>query len=336
MKPTVILTAALLCALSPICFAKPIKEFILAGQANKDQPADPSKDLALDPEKAGFDFSIQGEYETVAGEKHGAQVIALGGGTFRVCLLTGGLPGAGWDGINNAQAEGRLENGKLSASAESYTAMVTQEGMEVKGISGKRSMKLKKVVRKSPSLGAKPPKGAIVLFDGTNVDAWHGTMDERKLLASGAETKQKFTSFTLHVEFILPFQPFAREQERGNSGVFMQGRYECQILDSFGLNGESNECGGIYSFAKPLVNMCFPPLSWQTYDVDFTAPKWVNGKKTANARVSIHHNGVIIHKDFELPNNTPFAGPETAEPGGLGLQNHGNPVFFRNIWLQEK
>ena len=82
--------------------------------------------------------------------------------------------------------------------------------------------------------------------------------------------------------------------------------------------------------------MCFPPLSWQTFDVDFTAAKWVDGKKTANAKVTIRHNGVLIHKDYELPDHTPFAAPETAEPGGLGLQNHGNPVFFRNIWLLEK
>lgn len=207
--------------------------------------------------------------------------------------------------------------------------------MEVEDNAGKR-IKLKKVVRKSSSLGAKPPKGAVVLFDGTNVDAWHGEMDDRKLLAFGASTKNKYNSFTLHLEFILPFEPHAREQGRGNSGVFMQGRYECQILDSFGLSGDSNECGGIYSLAKPLVNMCYPPLSWQTYDIDFTAAKWIDGKKASNAKVSVSHNGVIIHKDYELPSNTPFAGPEGAEPGGLELQNHGNPVFFRNIWLLEK
>jgi len=131
--------------------------------------------------------------------------------------------------------------------------------------------------------------------------------------------------------------PTARGQGRGNSGVYIQGRYECQVLDSFGLEGEENECGGIYSIAKPAVNMCFPPLAWQTYDIDFTAAKFdEQGKKTKNARVTIKHNGVNIYDDMELPHGTPGWHEEGPEPDALFLQNHGNPVAFRNIWVVEK
>jgi hypothetical protein len=103
------------------------------------------------------------------------------------------------------------------------------------------------------------------------------------------------------------------------------------------LEGEDNECGGIYSMAKPAVNMCFPPLAWQTYDIDFTAARFdEDGNKMKNARVTIKHNGVVIHDDLELPHGTPGRYPEGPEPQGLFLQDHGNPVVFRNIWVVEK
>ncbi len=298
--------------------------------------ADANQDLALDPTKAGPDFAIQGEYEAAPADKLGVQVIALGGGAFRVCIEAGGLPGAGWDGMGKVQLEGKTEGGKVAVNGKGWNVTVDESGVTAIDDTDKRTVKLKKVLRQSPTMGAKPPEGAIVLFDGSNVDAWNGSMDERKLLKYGATTKQKFTSFTLHLEFMLPFKPYGRGQDRGNSGLYIQERYECQVLDSFGLNGENNECGGIYTIAKPRVNMCFPPLSWQTYDVDFTAASWADGKKTTNAKATIRHNGVIIHQDQDLPKNTGGGKDENAEPGGLHLQDHGNPTFYRNIWLLEK
>jgi hypothetical protein len=119
--------------------------------------------------------------------------------------------------------------------------------------------------------------------------------------------------------------------------MYVHGRYEVQILDSFGLEGKDNECGGIYQIAEPDVNMCFPPLAWQTYDADFQAARYDDqGNKTANARLTVRHNGVVIHDDLELPRATPGRYGEGPEPGPLFLQDHGNPVVFRNIWIVEK
>jgi hypothetical protein len=164
-------------------------------------------------------------------------------------------------------------------------------------------------------------------------------MDEaRHLLAAGTKSKQSFQNFTAHVEFLLPFKPYGRGQDRANSGVYLQDRYEIQVLDSFGLKGENNECGGIYTLAAPLVNMCYPPLTWQTYDIDFTAVKYDDtGKKTKNAVLTLKHNGVLVHDHLELKSNTPGNGKkEDATPGPFQLQGHGNPVFYRNIWVVPK
>ena len=114
----------------------------------------------------------------------------------------------------------------------------------------------------------------------------------------------------------------------------MQGRYETQILDSFGLSGEMNETGGIYSIAHPSVNACLPPLSWQTYDVEFTAAEFRDGKKVTNARMTVHLNGILIHAKQDLPHST-TASPvkDGPGPGPVYLQDHGNPVHFRNVWV---
>ena len=115
------------------------------------------------------------------------------------------------------------------------------------------------------------------------------------------------------------------------------GSYETQMLDSFGLEGKDNECGGIYKVAPPKVNMCLPPLAWQTYDVDFTAPRFEGGKKVKNARVTVRHNGVVVHDDVEITTLTPGGTLKEERPAGpLHLQNHDNPVRYRNIWVLPK
>ena len=134
--------------------------------------------------------------------------------------------------------------------------------MTVVGVDGKVKLELKQTVRHSSTEGARPPKGAIVLFDGTTAKNFeHGTLLKDKNLLSEATSKQGFADYTLHVEFRLSYMPFAREQGRSNSGVYLHDCYEIQVLDSFGLEGENNECGGFYQLRKPDVNMCFPPLT---------------------------------------------------------------------------
>ena len=299
-------------------------------------------EAVLDPAKAGPDFKIQGEYtgETAEGDRIGLNIIALGDGKFRAVGFEGGLPGDGWTKENpKHQFAVTTKDGMMvfkEKDGSEYTAEF-RDGKLVSFLDGQPFSTFKKVTRKSPTIGSKPPKGAVVLFDGTDAKKFKpGKISEDKLLIQGANSIQRFQSHKLHIEFLLPFKPTARGQGRGNSGCYLQGRYEVQVLDSFGLEGRNNECGGIYSIKDPDLNMCYPPLSWQTYDVEFTAAQFKDGKKVADAVITVFHNGVKIHDKVKLPKRTtasPLA--EGPEPGFLHLQNHGNPVRYRNIWVME-
>ncbi len=162
-------------------------------------------------------------------------------------------------------------------------------------------------------------------------------MTEDGLLMEGGTSKQKFGGGKIHIEFRLPYVPTGRGQGRGNSGIYVQGKYEVQMLDSFGLEGKHNECGGLYSQKDPDVNMCFPPLTWQTYDIELTSAKVDgDGNVVANPRLTVVHNGVTIHDDVEMAKPTPGGRGSLAEPGPISLQNHGNPVRYRNIWVVEE
>jgi hypothetical protein len=292
------------------------------------------------PAEAGPDFAIQGEYMGQAGdEKWGAQVIALGDGKFSLVGYAGGLPGEGWSrGDERRMAEGELKGDTATLKGDTFSVSIKNGLMSVMNDGGEKIGELKKVERKSPTLGAKPPEGAKVLFDGSTADNFeNGKLVEEKLLAaSNPVSKLKLGDHTLHIEFRTPFMPMSRDQGRGNSGVYPQGRYEIQVLDSFGLEGKNNECGGIYTIAEPDVNMCLPPLSWQTYDIEFTAARYEGDKKVANARATIKHNGVVIHDNVDLKDGTPGKDKEGPSKNGLYLQDHGNPVAFRNIWVVEK
>jgi len=206
------------------------------------------------------------------------------------------------------------------------------------------------VQRLSPTLGLKPPAGAVILFDGHGFDAWRPRdasagnlkwkrVEEGAMEAGGGDiiTRDKFRDHRLHLEFRTPYMPHAFGQARGNSGVYLQGRYEVQVLDSYGLEGEDNDCGGIYQISRPAVNMCAPPLQWQTYDITFRAARFdAQGRKTAAARITVVQNGVTIHDNLELPKVTGGAiDDQESRPEGLLLQDHGNPVRFRNIWIEK-
>ena len=297
----------------------------------------------ISPDDAGDEYPLQGEYSGTikagSGEiKLGVQVIALGDGNFRAVAYPGGLPGDGWKKeLLKYQAEAKRDGDAIRFSLLGQgNGELTSSGLTITNSEGIVIGDIPKAHRKSPTLGKKPPEDAVVLFDGSTAEHFKGgRLSEDKLLMEGATSKELFGSFKLHLEFRLPFQPFARGQGRGNSGCYMQGRYETQILDSFGLEGEHNECGGVYTISPPAVNMCFPPLTWQTYDVDYTAATYDDaGKKVQHARMTVLHNGVKIHDNLELDHAT-TAHPvkEGSEPGPIYLQNHGNPVRYRNIWV---
>ncbi len=292
------------------------------------------------------DYKMQGEYSgsvSANGEelKFGMQVIALGDGSFTGVGYRGGLPGDGWDMSNPKRVENvKSVDGKLSLTAWDATVEVV-DGVATIVADGQTLGKLSKLERKSSTLGQKPPKGAVVLFDGSSVEGWEhkgkpANMTKDGLLKQGAQSKKTFGDHKLHIEFLLPYMPKARGQGRGNSGLYLQGRYEVQMLDSFGLSGENNECGGIYSIKKPDENMCFPPMQWQTYDVEFHAAKFKDGKKVEDAWMTVAHNGVVIHEKVKLPKKTTAApNNEGPEPGFIYLQNHGNEVRYRNIWVDK-
>ena len=196
-----------------------------------------------------------------------------------------------------------------------------------------------------------PPTGAIVLFDGKDLEAnWVKRSDGKtpagwKLVDGGVAqvngtgdviTKQTFDGkFHLHVEFRVPYMPKDKGQGRGNSGVYVQGRYEVQILDSYGLDSKNNDCGAIYEVAAPKFNACKAPTIWQSYDIHFQAPKFVDGKKVEPAKITVFHNGVKIHdqQPISVDNTRAGMGGDPSKPGPILLQDHGNPVQFRNVWL---
>ena len=293
---------------------------ITVGQEKKEPPKKAPPSVFTNAEEAGPEFKIQGEYVgKVGSDKFGAQVVALGDGKFDVHFLTGGLPGDGWDAKTRVKADANTEEGKVLLAGK-WSGTIADGKLVGKNPEG-GEFSLAKVERKSPTAGAKAPDGALILFDGKSADEWSGgKIVEGDLLFCGVNSKKGITTGKLHLEFRTPFQPKARGQGRGNSGCYIHGT-EIQVLDSFGLKGENNECGGFYSRRKPDVNMCFPPLSWQTYDVEIK----VDGE---NIVATVWHNGVKIHENFTLKK-----GP--VKPATINLQNHGNPVVYRNIWFAE-
>lgn len=292
-----------------------------------------------DPNHAGPDFAIQGEYlgvvEANGGKTWGVQIIALGKESFRLIGYPGGLPGDGYrKGDATKVAEGKRMSGEIKFEGDNFLAEILGGQLIVSNKQGEKLGTLMRIQRESTTLGQKPPEGATVLFNGASADNFTGgKLTPDKLLKADCFSKATYGDHFLHIEFRTPFKPEARGQARGNSGVYVQSRYEVQVLDSFGLSGEDNECGGIYKIAKPLINMCYPPLSWQTYDIEFKAARYEADKKSTNARITIRHNGVLIHDNLELPTATPGREKEANTPAALYLQGHGNPVVYRNIWV---
>lgn len=200
---------------------------------------------------------------------------------------------------------------------------------------------------------ADAPSDAIVLFDGKNADAWEARNGSGPVkwkvengimtVAAGGgdiKTKQGFGDCQLHIEWRTPAEVKGESQGRGNSGIFLMGKYELQVLDNYNNRTYSNgQAGGIYKQLPPLVNACRPPGEWQTYDVIFTAPVFYeDGSVKSQARITVFHNGVLVQNDKALWGSTQYIGIATydkhAAKEPIILQDHGNPVSYRNIWIR--
>jgi hypothetical protein len=200
--------------------------------------------------------------------------------------------------------------------------------------------------------GAGAPSDAIVLFDGHDLSKWAGEKGEPKWKIEDGymevvphsgfiHTKEDFGDFQLHLEWAEPAQVHGNSQERGNSGVFLQGIYEVQVLDSYDNPSYADgQCGGLYGQTPPLVNSCKKPGEWQTYDIIFEAARFGDDHQLIKpANVTVIQNGVLLH------HKQAFLGPtghkvlanyknQTPPRGPLALQDHGNPIRFRNIWIR--
>ncbi|MCA9069507.1 MAG: DUF1080 domain-containing protein, partial [Planctomycetaceae bacterium] len=304
------------------------------------------KSAVTDLKNVDEDFAFQGEYsggvvengpQGWRSQKYGLQVVAQGGGEFIAKLYVGGLPGSGWDRENRLSLAGMREGDTVVLAGESLQVLVKDGKAQLASAERQLVGQMNKVHRQSPTLGKKPPHNAVVLFDGKESEYLKGArITEDGLLQEGVELTKLAQDFHLHLEFRLPYMPYARGQGRANSGVYLHKRYEVQVLDSFGLDGAFNEAGSLYREHKPLLNMVLPPLEWQTYDIAFQAPRFdAEGNKTQNAELTVLLNGVPVQKNLDLATAT-GGGKRVGEgpkPLPINLQNHGNPVRFRNIWM---
>lgn len=290
-----------------------------------------------------------------------AQVVNAGVGVYDIHLMQ--------DLNRRAQPEfstrANVKRNKLSIDEGGWNFVVSKDKIEGTRMFGEEEVKflLERDPRISPTMGKKPPQGAIVLFDGSDFDEWEhtdgravtwnilsdGSMEieptaENKgadpKIGGGIRTVRKFKDVKFHMEFRYPVEPDRSGQGRGNSGLFFQGEYEAQVLNSYGLEGFWNQLGALYKHSAPLVNAARAPLIWQTYDVTYTAARFEEGVVVKNPRITVYLNGTLVQDDVELKHHTAHwqnsrEDPVPDQPGPIMLQDHSNRIQFRNIWIKE-
>jgi hypothetical protein len=233
---------------------------------------------------------------------------------------------------------------------------LTSDDLEIRRRASRLILRISDRIARTDVKSVPPPKDAVVLFSGKNLDAWVGrdgkskptwTVENGVMEAADADvrTRRTFgTPYKLHVEFRIPAEPADTPFGRGNSGVYLHGNYEIQILDSYKVEPNaprvihskpSESCGSIFGHAAPKVNACKAPGYWQSYDVEFTPPRYKDGKKVDDAVVTVYHNGILIHDKVTIPQPTGSLGlkGDLADPAPVMLQYHRSPVQFRNVWL---
>ena len=270
-----------------------------------------------------------------------ASVVAEDTNKWRIVIDAAG-PGGGkaWIELYGNLAGQRVHIGYPSGGYE-WRGGIQDGHLSVRSAYGQH-FELDKVVRKSPNEGLKPPAGAIVLLPykkDTKPDMSAWTNQNWKALDSGAMQVNKGTNATkerfgdikhFHIEFKLPLEPRNHGQGRANSGVYFCGTYEVQVLDSFGLVHTSGDCGGLYNLKRADFNASLPPETWQTYDIEFRAPRLnSDGSVAEHARITVRHNGARIHNNVEIPRPE----DQVRATGPIQLQDHGHPIQYRNIWL---
>ncbi|HBE70742.1 MAG TPA: DUF1080 domain-containing protein [Planctomycetaceae bacterium] len=282
-----------------------------------------------DAEQAAAEFdgySCMGEYT----RESDAMQIVPAEGKFYASIYRGGLPSAGWDGDHIKHAW--IDRDRIASHLDGWT----------------------KVDRSSSLTFQAPPPNAVVLFAGEKRGHWKFGEVVDGLLQAGARTKKSFGSFKLHVEFLTPLKPTLplSHPGRGNSGVFAVGAYEVQVMDTFGLDPSPAAwqstpilkkpytwCGSIYGIRPPTINVCLPPLAWQTLDIEFTAAEFSGDMKTKDAVMTVYHNGVLVQDRVKLPSGTgggPSGPRAEVASGPILIQKHGNAVQYRNIWIVPK
>lgn len=323
--------------------------FAGAGDAPPPKPRVPPGPQISDPAKVDADFAAIGEYlgeRPASGDakrpaRVGVQVVAYGAGAFRAIVLPGGLPGEGWEGGERIVVPGtRGDDGAIRFAGEGYAGELTAGKLALTA-PDQAAWALTRVERRSPTLGAQPPEGAVVLCGGESGTSAFGTKIRDGTIGCGGDTRDTYGSFTLHMEFRLPYQPGQPESTRDTDMAMIADPLPkqrwgtawgiVQIDGGFGLPCTDSRIGGIKGIAPARLNMSYPPLAWQTFDMDFTV-----GDPAAtpprNPRLTVRHNGVTVHEDVELvrPPRRPEPPPAHVR---LHIAAHGLECRFRNIWL---